>query len=208
MRSLSRSLGEQIANQLREDILAGRIAVGEALREVPLAERFGVSRGPVRDALRLLKQEGMLAAASKGGLKVAPPAPDSIRELIMPLRVTIETYALRLVFHDFDEKDFAHWQGVLDRMRLACERRDYPAVAEQDMAFHKHILEQAGQPDLLAIWSTIVTRVRQHFISASETYDDLMDNYVEHEELIKVFREGDLDKAVHALEEHILWRQQ
>lgn len=200
---LSRGLREQIAGRIREDVLAGRLEAGQALREVELAERFGVSRGPIREALQQLTHEGMLVAKPNCGVKVAPPAPDSIRDLVVPIRRAIETHALRLIFDDLSEADFTHWDAILAKMKIACKRKDFPSIAEQDIALHRSILERAGQPDLLAIWSLIVARVRNHFRQSHLGYRDLMDIYHEHAAIVANFRSGDQESAVRILEENI-----
>src|SRR6185312_14873132 len=74
-----RSLGQQIAQELRNDIISGRLRDGEPLREVELSRRFGTSRGPIRDALLELTMEGMLVTQRRGGVAVAPAAGDEIR---------------------------------------------------------------------------------------------------------------------------------
>ena len=200
---LIRGLREQIVERLRDDILAGRLSEGTPLREAELSAQFGVSRGPIREALQELTYEGILVAERNRGVRVAPAAPDSIGELVVPIRRTIETYALRLFFDTIDERDFVVWEGILGRLQAACARRDFPAIAEQDIALHRSFLNRADQPDLLAIWSVIVARVRRHFRRNHLTYQDTMDIYAEHRALIDTFRQGDLDAAVKALEENI-----
>lgn len=200
---LVRGLPEQIAQRLRNDILSGRLVEGERLSEMDLAERFGVSRGPVREALVQLLHEGMLVKQSNAGVKVAPSAPDSIRELLIPLRRTIETYALRVCFHELTAKDFRAWEEILQRLHFACQQRDYAGTAEQDVALHRSILVRARQPDLLAVWQTMVARIRHHFRESHAKYPDPMAIYEEHRALIDVFRSGDLESAVQALARNI-----
>lgn len=91
---------------------------------------------------------------------VAPDPPDSIRELVTPIRETLEVFALRLFVNDLREEDFAAWEEILARLKAPCEKRDYVAIAEQDIALHRSLLQRAGQKDLLAIWSVLVARVR------------------------------------------------
>jgi GntR family transcriptional regulator, rspAB operon transcriptional repressor len=199
---LSRTLGGQIAATLRRDIITGQFDAGAMLREIPLAKRFGVSRGPIRDALRELAEEGMVEPLHRG-MRVAAAAPDAIHEFVSPLRRTIECYALRLVFNRLDEGCFSTWERILATMRRACVAADEILVVEQDIAFHRSILELARQPDLLAIWSTIVARIRRHFIEGSRRYADPLDQYAEHVRLFEAFATRNIDNAVQALEAHI-----
>lgn len=200
---LARGLKVQIADRLRDDILAGRLPAGQPLREIDLASQFGTSRGPVREALQLLTHEGVLVAKPNCGVRVAPTAPDSIRDVIVPIRRTIETFALRLTFDSLTADDFQLWDEILGKMKLACAKKDYAGIAEQDIALHRSILERADQPDLLAIWSSIVARVRHHFRESHLKYQDLMDVYREHESIITAFRTGDAELAIRTLEENI-----
>jgi DNA-binding GntR family transcriptional regulator len=201
--TLSRNLGGQIAVSLRREIVSGQVAAGTMLREIPLARRFGVSRGPIRDALRELAEEGMVEPLARG-MRVATPAePDAIRKFVSPLRRTIECYALRLVFARLDDECFATWERILLGMRRACVGGDALLVVEQDIAFHRSLLELAGQPDLLAIWSTIVARIRRHFIDRSRGYDQPLDQHAEHVRLYEAFATRNVAHALRALEAHI-----
>ncbi|MCA9041020.1 MAG: GntR family transcriptional regulator [Planctomycetaceae bacterium] len=200
---LVRGLGEQIVERLREDIFSGRIAEGERLREVDLAERFAVSRGPIRDALRQLSWEGIVQTDRNRGAQVAASAPNEIQELIIPLRRTIEGYAVRLFFEELTAADFERWETILEVMKKACKERDFATASEQDIAFHRFLVERSKSPDLLAIWSVIVARVRRHFRESHMRYDDPMDIYREHTPLVEAFKSGDEKLAIKLLEDHI-----
>jgi DNA-binding GntR family transcriptional regulator len=202
-KSLIRGLREQIAGQLRDDIMSGRIEPGARLSETKLAERFGVSRGPIREALVQLTNEGLLIGRPNCGVIVAPSAPDSIRELVLPIRRTIEIYALRLFFDEINEDDFRNWDEILRRIEQACRQKDTLASAEADIAFHRSLLVRAGQPDLLAIWQTIVARLRLHFRQAHMRQKDSMALYREHKSIVDTFRSGDKEASVKILEENI-----
>lgn len=200
---LIRGLREQIVDQLRDEILSGRLTEGAALREIDLARRFGVSRGPIREALLQLTCEGIAIAKPNCGVKVAPSAPDFIHELLIPLRRTVETYALRLFVDTIDDDDYLIWDGILRDMKTACEAKDYVAIAEQDIAFHRSIVRRADQPDLSAIWSTLVARLRRYFRESYHRYNDPMMIYVEHAAIVAAFRTDDKSIALAALEQNI-----
>lgn len=198
------SLRDQIVEQLRNDVLCGRLNEGARLNEVALAKQFGVSRTPIREAIQQLTHEGLLHGQPNIGVKVSGRAPDSIQELVIPIRRSLEIYALKACFDSLNDSDFKAWDALLEKMREACLARDFHTIAEQDIAFHRSIIRRAGQGDLEAIWALLVSRVRHHFWeSQSRDYDEPLAIYQEHRRIIDVFREGDLDSAVAALTENI-----
>lgn len=146
----------------------------------------------------------MLLSRPNCGVTVSPSAPDAIQELVLPLRRTIETDALRRFFDEINEDDHRTWDAILERLKEACTKRDWASCAEQDIAFHRSILERAGQPDLLAIWATLVARLRSYFRQSYRKYDaDPMELYEEHRRIVELFRKGNKKKAVKALEQNV-----
>ena len=199
-----RSVREQITERLRETILSGRLSEGERLQEARLAKQFGVSRGIIREVLAHLIQEGLLESKLNCGVKVAPSAPDSIRELIIPMRRLIETYALKHFWDDRNEHDFHVWDGILHHLQRACQQKDVAGIIQYDLAFHRSLLVRAGLPTLLSIWHVIVARIRRHFRQATLQFDEnLLEIYHQHQRLVEIFRSGDMEAAVKALEDHI-----
>jgi len=194
---------DDLAQRLRSDILAGRFEAGQRLTEQVLAERFRVGRARVREAIRELTFQGLLTTKPNCGATVAPEAPKAIRELIVPIRRTVEAYALRLVFDELGDADFAAWEAVLADMKAACRRKDLHAIAEADIAFHRKLIERAGQPDLLAIWEALVGRIRTHFRRTQRAIHRPMDIHDEHRDLLAAFRTGTEAAAVKLLKEKI-----
>ncbi len=201
---LAFSLREQIADQLRNDLLCGRLAEGERLGELMLVGRFGVSRTPIREALQQLANEGLLEGRPNAGYKVARHPPDSIRELVVPIRRSVESFALRTFFTDIQESDYQAWAEILQRMRAACVEKNYASIAEQDIAFHRSIVRRANQKDLEAIWMSLLSRVRSHFWETQRrNYGDPVEIHDEHQRIVEIFRQGDIEAAVKALEDNI-----
>jgi DNA-binding GntR family transcriptional regulator len=193
----------EIFSSLRAEILSGRMKAGQRLTEAELTSRFGVGRGVVREVLHQLSHQGLLAKRPNCGAVVAPEAPKRVRSLIVPIRRIIEVYALRMVFEDLDDTEFRRWDEVLEQMHDACVRQDVHAVAEADIAFHRYLLERAGQPDLIVIWETLVGRIRSHFRRTHRRYPDIMKVYDEHRQLAEAFRSGDETTAERLLKENI-----
>src|ERR1700759_4118891 len=88
----------EIASQLRQEILSGRLESGTRVTEVELSKRFRAGRGIVREAVQRLSVEGLIQTRPNCGAVVAPEAPKLVRNLIVPIRRTVEAFALELVF--------------------------------------------------------------------------------------------------------------
>ncbi|HWL07526.1 MAG TPA: GntR family transcriptional regulator [Planctomicrobium sp.] len=193
-----------VAERIRSDILTGRITEGERLTEAQISKRFGVGRGPVREAVQRLAMQGLLETRPNCGAVVAPEAPKGIRAVIIPIRRTLEVFALKELFDELTVDDFRRWEQILEEMRRACEADDLHMIAEMDIAFHRHLLQRLDQPDLLAIWELLVGRIRSHFRRTQRSRcRSMMEIYEEHRAILEVFRTGPLEDAVRLLEEKI-----
>lgn len=200
------STRDQITTHLREDVFSGRLATGERVSEVALAKRFGVSRGPIREALSLLTSEGIFVTKQNCGVTVAAPAPAAIREVILPIRKTLEVYAFRQIYDQLNEDDYRVWDDLLFEMERAVKQRNLALFPQIDAAFHRYVLVRSGSADLLAVWQTIVNRLRAHFWETVREHDarnDLQRLHLHHVELLAAFRKGPKSAAIKALERHI-----
>jgi DNA-binding GntR family transcriptional regulator len=188
-----------IVEQLRLEIITGRITEGTALREVSLAERFEVSRAPIREALKQLAHEGMVESKPNCGMRVAPSSSKSMQELVIPLRQTVETFALKSIFDDLDDADFEEWEALLNEMKAACENQDFIQLTELDIKFHQSIVARSPEQGLMTIWLTLVSRLRRHFLEGFHKPTDPMKVYYEHLAIISMFRSGKLEPSIQAL---------
>lgn len=193
---LARSLRSQIADRLRDDVLCGRIESGRFLRQEELVSRFGVSHTPVREALIQLTNEGLLEAIPNTGVKVRGQPPDHIREFLTPMRRSIEVYALRLCFDDLNAADFQLWDSILDNLQVACQQRDYAAMAEQEIAFHRSVVRRANEPTLVNLWSAVLSQFVAYVHHWHLLYADPMDNFREHKQIVDLFRTGDKEASI------------
>ena len=194
-----RTIREQIADRLRRDVLSGQLDSGAPLREEALAQRFGVSRGPIRDALIQLTQEGLLVAKPNCGVRVREAPSAEIQKLVVDMRRRIEALALRQGFGRIADEGLSRLEGIVDAIRMACEEEDVPALVEHDMAFHRAIVEMAEDDDLVAIWMPIVVRMMLQY----SRHGDLMESSREHAAVVDAIRAKDRRAAVAALKENI-----
>jgi len=189
-----RTIREQVAAHLRHAVLAGELVEGEMLREQPLAQRFGVSRGPIRDALLQLTQEGLLVAEENRGVRVRYPDP-AIRPLVVDMRRKLEGFAIEILCAKDEDDALAFFAKNLEEFRAACQSGDMARVVEHDMAFHRHIIARGGGGDLVAIWVPVVT----HMMLPYSRHGELMESYREHEAVVSALRAGDKEQALERL---------
>ncbi len=194
-----RTIREQIADQIRADVMSGRLAGGTSLREQALAKQYGVSRAPIRDALFQLTQEGLLVAKPNCGVRVGSPSGKEIQPLVVELRRKIEVFALRKVFSRLTDGDVERLEDTVQRLKIACENEDLAEVVQQDMALHRYILEATGNADLLAIWLPIVSRMLFHY----GRHRNMIESFREHAAIVNALRKRDRKAAIEALTANI-----
>ena len=199
LNTVFRTIREQVADRIRTDVLAGELASGEPLREQALAQRFGVSRGPVRDALLQLTQEGLLVAKPNCGVRVREAPGEQVQKLLVDIRRRIEALALRRGFDRIAGDGLPRLGAIVDAIKTACEQEDLTSLVEHDMAFHRAIVEMAEDDDLVALWLPIVVRMMLHYAR----HDGLMESYREHAVVLEAIRAKDRRAAVAALKENI-----
>jgi DNA-binding GntR family transcriptional regulator len=195
-----RTIREQIVEQLRTEVLSGAIAEGESLREQKLATRFGVSRGPIRDALLQLTQEGLLVGQANRGVRVSRAPSGAIRPLVVEMRRRIELFALDAIFDQLQDHDLRQLDEILDRFLQSCSGHVMAQVIEHDMALHRWIVERSRDGDLLQLWLTTIVRMRLRYAR----HTDLMECYAEHRAIVHAIRAGDKAAALGALEANIV----
>lgn len=195
------SLGPRVASELRIAIAAGEFAPGERLIEVELAEQFGVSRGPVRDALQLLQAEGLVENQNPGMMVVGIDQ-DSISELYS-LRGAIEGLAVRLAVGRGDEAGFGEIQRQVELMQRAAETDNPALFSKADVAFHNEICLISGHKRLTDVWQRyepIMMTLLRLTISLEQ---DLAASAAKHRELLGLIRAGDPLAAENELTNHL-----
>ncbi|MCC5846916.1 MAG: GntR family transcriptional regulator [Verrucomicrobia bacterium] len=196
---LAHTLPAQLVSTLRGMILSGDLAPGERLREVDLARRFQISRGPIRDTFLQLTGEGLLEARPNAGVRVARAPSDFKRASLVRLRRSLEADCLTLWFENPLPQLLELLSQNLELYRLACEQERFEEVVEVDMAFHHAIVSAAEEGALLSVWRPIIS---QMFLRYSR-HHSLLESYAEHREILDHMRAFRREEAVQSLTRHI-----
>jgi DNA-binding GntR family transcriptional regulator len=195
-----RSVREQIADQLRNEIMADEIPANEPLREVALAERFGTSRGPIRDVLLQLSQEGALIYKPNSGVRVSPPLEKADRTLLMTLRRQIELKALSVFVRELTDDDEYAMRDILDAMHHACLKEEMSGIVGADISLHRLIVKRGSSHEVEAVWGSIAVRIRMEYSRVQR----VMDIFDEHKRLVEAICGKDRKKAADALTANLI----
>ena len=199
MPTIARTIREQVTNQIRDEVVAGNFPAGEPLREAELAERFGVSRGPIRDAFLQLSQEGVLAYQANRGVTVRHAPNPKNRDFIISLRQQIECFIVRRGMDQLRNGGTASIKAALDDLKTACAGGDVATVARCDMAFHEVTLLACGGDDFLPVWKWLCSQMLLAY-SRLENYQQVYD---EHVAILAALESGRKQAAVAAIKANI-----
>src|SRR3990170_354588 len=178
-----------IADKLREAIGHGELKPGAQLSEAELARKFGVSRGPLREGMQRLTQEGLLVSIRNRGLFVIEMTPENVRDMYLA-RTAIERAAAAQIFRLDPVGAGARLAAVAEDMAKAADRKDDAAVGEADIEFHQLLVSLAQSPRLSRIHETLLTETRMCINALEETYRASGDRVAEHREIAEAFTLG------------------
>ncbi|MCG0068320.1 GntR family transcriptional regulator [Streptomyces tricolor] len=187
---------ERVLASLREDIIAGRLGPGDRLVERELAERFGVSRVPVREAIRALVAEGFVLFESARRTVVRRLTPADVRELF-ELREALEVYAAGLAASRATPEALAELRDLLDQAARATQAEDAETITDINTRFHDRVLAMAGNGLLISVMEPVDGRLRW-LTRRNEEWPQLL---TEHRALYEAIASGDPARArAHALD--------
>lgn len=164
--TLSLSLADQIALELRTDIMGGRLLPGMALVEVDLVKRYSASRNTIREALHRLGQEGLTRYVRNKGVMVRRVARDEVRDLFV-VRRTLELQAIAQSGTLAGDHD-VRMQHAIEATTLAREREDWRAVATHSLVFHQHIVGLMRSPLFDEFFAQVIAQLRLVFCAAPD----------------------------------------
>lgn len=196
------STAEMIADRLREAIMRGGLAPGDQLGEAELATRFGVSRGPVREAMQRLVSEGLATSIRNRGIFVVDLTLDDLVD-IYRARSALEGGALTLILDGRREIAYQALEPSVTAMLAHAEQGDATAVSDADHAFHEALVESSGSPRLMRAARTLLIETRMCLGALQTTYPDLREQAREHIELREAIGSAPATTAHAMLAEHM-----
>ena len=195
-------LREEVFNTLRDQILKGELSPGDRLMEIHLAEKLGVSRTPVREAIHLLEREGLAVTIPRRGAQVARMTEKELSNVLEIREVLDELAVTKACANVTDEVINKLNSNVVD-FREAVKSGDPKKIVEADEHFHNIIYETADNPRLLSIIDNLkeqMYRFRFEYIREEKNYEKLIE---EHKRLIEGLKAGDVEEVKAAMHTHL-----
>lgn len=195
-------LREVVFNTLRSAIVHGEFEPGERLMEVTLAKRLGVSRTPVREAIRMLELEGLVVMMPRRGAEVARITEKDLKDAL-EIRMALEELAAGLACARIDDDGRKNLREACARFREAVVKKNLNEIVDADVAFHNVIYDVTDNKRLVGMFQNLrkqVYRYRVEYLKDSSYHTKLAE---EHEALTDAISRGDVDMAREVTIKHI-----
>lgn len=196
------STAELIADQLRSAIMYGVFSPGAQLGEAELAARFEVSRGPLREAMQRLVQEGLLRGERHRGLFVIDLDEKDVHDIYLA-RLAIERMACELIMQGNRGEAVAHLTEALAELVTAAESGDRHAMSDADQAFHLALVTCSGNSRLERMAQTLLVETRMCLAALQDHYPEAHDLVAEHRVLVDAIADGDEAQLLGLIEGHM-----
>ncbi|MEZ5669094.1 MAG: GntR family transcriptional regulator [Alphaproteobacteria bacterium] len=194
------SLNDMVTAALRDAILAGRFKPGERLVEDRIARMFGVSRNPVREALKTLRSEGIVEIAPRRGASVAALSVDEAREVI-ELRAALEGLCARLAARRCTPEAGRRMAEILRAGEAAASRNDLAALRDLNDAFHVALAEAGANRHLADFMGTL--RAKTYWLFARISEERARESWNEHAAILRAVLEADQELAALLASRHV-----
>lgn len=195
-------LRDVVFNTLRQAILKGELEPGERLMEIQLAERLGVSRTPIREAIRKLELEGLVLMIPRKGAEVAEISEKSLRE-VLEVRRSLEELAIELACQRVTAEELTELEEAEHDFAKAVETGEVMAIAESDEHFHELIYHATANERLVQILNNLREQMYRYRLEYIKDEDRRQILVVEHEHILRAIRSRNIQEAKSAVREHI-----
>lgn len=195
-------LRDVVFNTLREAILKGDLKPGERLMELQLAAKLGVSRTPIREAIRMLEQEGLAVTTPRKGAEVAKMTLKDMED-VLEIRASLDELASQIATVRITEEQLVRLKERKQDFEISLKSGSVKMIAEADVKFHDVIYEATNNPKLVSMLNNLreqIYRYRIEYLKDAEKYPTLIK---EHEEIYESLLARDEEAALKATIVHV-----
>ncbi len=188
------TLREKILETIREAIIKGTLKPGEKVAEPELAERFGISRTPIREAFRQLESEGFLVVIPRKGAVVVSFSPKEIEEFYA-IKSILEGYAARRACENLSDREIEKLKAINDKLRQMADEADIKHFFKVHNEFHELFIRAADNEKLHELISSLLGKFQRLRLTSLSLPGRMSVSVQEHEKIIEAFRDRDAELA-------------
>ena len=195
-------LRDVVFNTLRKAILRGELKPGERLMEIQLANKLGVSRTPIREAIRKLELEGLVLMIPRKGAEVAQITEKNMQD-VLEVRKALEELSVQLACERITPEQVEEMKMAAEDFRKVLKSGDVTKIAEADVKFHDIIFAATNNQRLITLLNNLreqMYRFRVEYLKQKECYPQLLE---EHDKLIALISGGNVEEACEIIGRHI-----
>ncbi|MFV0464997.1 MAG: GntR family transcriptional regulator [Lachnospiraceae bacterium] len=195
-------LRDVVFQTLREAILKGELQPGERLMELQLASKLGVSRTPIREAIRMLQQEGLAVTIPRRGAEVAKMTEKDMED-VLQIRETLDILAAQLAADNINKSQLEELSEAVQVFETATQTGNVREIAVTDVAFHDIIYKATGNPKLVVMLNNLreqIYRYRVEYLKDHRNYPMLID---EHRKIYDALQKRDKEAVSKAMKDHV-----
>lgn len=195
-------LRDVVFHTLREAILKGELRPGERLMELQLAAKLGVSRTPIREAIRMLEQEGLAVTIPRKGAEVAKMTEKDMED-VLQVRQALDALAASLACEQITAEELERLECARHDFESSIRTKDVKRIAEMDVKFHDIIYQATGNPKLVNLLNNLreqMYRYRIEYLKDEKNYPLLLE---EHKTMVEAFIQKDKEKVTECMRQHV-----
>ena len=195
-------LRDVVFNTLREAILKGELKPGERLMELQLAAKLGVSRTPIREAIRMLEQEGLAVTIPRKGAEVAKMTEKDMED-VLQIREALDELAAKIACEQISEEQLEELVATMHEFEESTKTDNVKKIAEADVKFHDIIYQSTGSPKLVNMLNNLreqMYRYRVEYLKDENNYPTLMK---EHKDIVEGLVRKNKTQVTETMHQHV-----
>lgn len=204
----NRMLSDQVESYLQSELVAGRLKQGHRINEAELARHLGISRNPIREAIRRMEERGLLVSAPRRGTFVRSFEPKDIDD-IFSFRCVVEAFAIEQGLPRMTDEDIEAQAAIVCDMEKAAADGDEASLVAHDVAFHHRLCALSDNGQTLHAFLNIQSEVQIFITLVEHRFESLHAAAIDHWPIVEALRTRDIAKSTEAIHTHIkdAWRR-
>lgn len=198
------TLKDNVASIIRNKIITGELLPGSRIIESEIAKDLDISRGPIREALRLIEHEGLIEYKSNKGCTVRTIEAKEVEDIYL-IRAYLEMLAVDICDGNYKGETIKEMDLLLDEMELSANKRDIYRLVELDELFHSKIIKESKNDRLFDVWSTFWSA---NVVIFTSTYNlqlaNPKDQRIAHERILNAIKRGNKEEIIDTIKRHYI----